>query len=147
MRYLKMEKDLTQKNLEINQENLVKEFFINFINAMNAWEREFNLSKSNSHNTLKFKLEEIFKQYCTNKRRKYGRPEVLYSEDPPEYDINEYIIESIELNDEKFIIYTKQKNKFQDRFRFFILQKNGQFKIDKKERFSKLNEKWVKYNL
>lgn len=131
---------------EINEE-FVKSFFIRFMNAMKEWEIAFNLGEIKSEKELKEDLLEIFSVYCTQKDRKNARPNVLHSEEPPEYDIDYNIIEKVEKEKNKFILYTQQTNKFCHQYRYIILLKDNTLKIDKKERWSAFEQKWIKYNL
>lgn len=134
---------------EMNEE-LVKSFFTSFMNAMKKWEIAFNLGEIKSEKELKENLLEIFSVYCTKKERKNARPNVLHSEDPPEYDIDHNIIEKVEKVEKeknKFILYTQQTNKFHHQYRYIILLKDNALKIDKKERWSAFEQKWVKCNL
>lgn len=131
-----MKEESIKESLKIDEinENKVESLLIKFINEMFIWENNFN-NNYKEDEELKKDLIAIFDTYCIKNNRKYDRPNVIYSEDPPEYDIENTNIDKIEVNKNKYIIYLTQKNKFNSKFRFFISYKSNtkEIKIEKKK--------------
>ncbi|CNC61927.1 NTF2 fold immunity protein [Yersinia similis] len=122
-----------------------------FISAMNEWElSSYPLLIDDSSEQIKTivrnRLDDIFSRYCTLKDRKQGRQVSLSCSEPPGYSMDEDFI-NIELIKNKAIIYTKQNTGFKNKYRYTLQFNNNEWRIDKKERFSPFEEKWIKDNL
>lgn len=138
-----MEKESLNKHSTTNDEQQVKNIIIEFTNMMNKWEKNF--CRNSSDPKLAIEIKDIFDKYCTKKDRKYGRPNALSAGDPPEYDVKHNIIEKIEKEKNKFIVYIQQTNRFKQLYRIFVVKnRDKQFKIDRKERFSSIDNKWIR---
>ncbi len=66
--------------------------------------------------------------------------------EPPEYSPDEEIL-SGELNKNKAIFVNQQYTEAKSKFRYTLNFKDGEWRIDKKERLSSFEDKWIKYNL
>ncbi|MCX8747724.1 MULTISPECIES: NTF2 fold immunity protein [Snodgrassella] len=128
----------------------------NFILAMNKWEGyceplteliENGEDEEPLQNKMRSELNDIFNQYCTDKKRKYGRQVSLDCGYPPEYSPDEEILKIEELSKNKLLILTKQHTEFKNQFRYTLVYKNKEWRIDKKEVFDKFDNKWEKYAL
>ncbi|AFI88288.1 hypothetical protein EXT68_22615 [Pectobacterium parmentieri] len=128
-------------------EAVLKEFII----QMNRWELKYyplfrNEGMTVHKDTAKKYLDDIYDLFCTKKERKQGRQVSLSCGEPPEYSPDEEILSS-ELNKNKAIFVTQQYTEAKNKFRYTINIKEGEWRIDKKERFSSFEDKWIKYNL
>jgi hypothetical protein len=134
-------------NIE-NAKNTLKEFII----AMNHWELHCHSIMDNNllgefRSQIVNELNIIFDKFCTKKERKYGRQAALSYRNPPEYSPDEEIIKIEELKGNKVTIYTQQHTGFKSRYRYTLHYKNNEWRVDKKERFSIGDDKWIKYSL
>ncbi|QQA76659.1 NTF2 fold immunity protein [Pectobacterium parmentieri] len=128
-------------------EAVLKEFII----QMNRWELKYyplfrNEGMTVHKDTAKKYLDDIYDLFCTKKERKQGRPVSLSCGEPPEYSPDEEILSS-ELNKNKAVFVTQQYTEAKSKFRYTLNIKEGEWRIDKKERFSSFEDKWIKYNL
>ncbi|MFP1750726.1 NTF2 fold immunity protein [Lonsdalea quercina] len=128
-------------------EAVLKEFII----QMNKWELKYyplfrNEGMTVHKDTAKKDLDDIYDLFCTKKERKQGRQVSLSCGEPPEYSPDEEILSS-ELNKNKAIFVTQQYTEAKSKFRYTLNIKEGEWRIDKKERFSSLEDKWIKYSL
>lgn len=123
----------------------------NFIHAMSGWElfyyhevREKGMTSIREQ--MKKDLDEIFSNFCTLKERKQGRQVSLNCSDPPTYSPDEEILHN-ELLRNKAIFVTQQHTGFEEKYRYTLNFKSNEWRIDKKERFSSYENKWLKDNL
>ncbi|HID7482825.1 TPA: NTF2 fold immunity protein [Morganella morganii] len=128
-----------------------KKVLVDFISAMNSWELTYYpLVRDNGMLSIKDKmggdLNEIFDTFCTKKERKQGRQVALSCTEPPTYAPEEEITGQDESRG-KVTIYTQQHTGLKNKYRYTLLLKNGVYLLDKKERFSDYENKWVKDNL
>lgn len=131
--------------------NDARTVLIDFISAMNLWELTYYpLVRDKGMLTVKDKmrddLNKVFDMFCTKKERKQGRQVALSCTEPPTYSLNEEILRQDELNS-KVIIYTQQHTGLKNQYRYTLQLKNNEWLIDKKERFSDYENKWIKDNL
>lgn len=122
-----------------------------FIVKMNEWEIHYYKEVSNKgliavKEKMKNDLDIIFTKYCTLKDRKQGRQTSLFCSDPPTYPPSEKILYH-ELTKNKAIISTQQQTGFKNQYRYTLVFKNDEWRIDKKERFSSYEKKWIKDSL
>lgn len=123
----------------INAEIVLKEF----ITRMNGWELKyytlFRDEGMTAHkDAAKRELDDIFNFLCTKKERKQGRQVSLSCGEPPEYSLNEEVL-SCELNKNKGVFITQQHTGFKNKYRYTLLFKNNEWRLDKKEWF---DDKW-----
>ncbi len=122
-----------------------------FMKEMNQWENSYRDAFIKDHfvdkEPYRIELNNIFSEWCTVKERKYGRQTSMQVSFPPDYDPeNDEIIGSDVIKKKAFI--TVQKNMgFKNRYLYTLHFKNNEWRIDKKERFSSDENKWVKDNL
>lgn len=146
------------KSLEVNQaDEKIKNIFVSFINEMNKWEKESqsefekednpDFDITHSRNVLRQKLEIIYLEFCTIKKTKHRRLESLSFGTPPNYDIANLEILSLEKTQRKCIIYTKQLNRSRDYCRYTLINKSNKWLIDKKELYLKFDDKWINDSL
>ncbi|MDR1460144.1 MAG: RhsIA family immunity protein [Campylobacteraceae bacterium] len=130
--------------LEKIADTLVK----NFIKEMNGWELFCNeIDKSDLHyleidKKQKEYVKNIFDKYCTQKDRKYGRPNCIsYGVDGTFiYNETEKIIKIEQANKNRMLVYTQNED---DKFMYIILKKNNNWLIDSKKVYGrKVNDKW-----
>ncbi len=125
-----------------------KETLISFIKEMNIWENSYRNALMGDDavdkNEYLSELNRIFTKWCTIKERKNGRQSSMKVSFPPDYDPenDEIVSELIEKNKAFFII--KKHTGFENSYRYTLLYKNNEWRIDKKEW---LNEKWEKCSL
>lgn len=128
-------------------EKVLKKFII----QMNQWELKYyelfrNEGISVHEDAAKKELDDIYDLFCTRKERKQGRQVSLSCGEPPEYSPDEKVLSS-ELNKNKCVFITQQYTEAKDKFRYTLQFKEDEWRIDKKERFSFYEDKWIKYNL
>lgn len=119
-----------------------------FIRDMNKWEvfyyrkiREEGIISVRE--IMKKELDEIFLKYCTFKDRKQGRQVSLNCSEPPGYSPDDDIL-SMELFKNKAIFIIQQSEGFKEKYRYTLNFKNKEWRVDKKERFSSYENKWLK---
>lgn len=66
---------------------------------------------------------------------------------PPDYDVDNDEILDVEINKNKSIVTVQKHTGFKDKFRYTLHFKNNEWRVDKRERFSSSEDKWVKYGL
>lgn len=111
-----------------------KDIFICFMNEMYQWENyAIDIGLTNNLDEHKEIVRSIFSKYCTSKDRKMGKPNILSASSISNYDISTQPIYDIEESAKKSIIYTKQKNKAENNFRYTLVLKSDKWLIDKKE--------------
>ncbi|NIF22087.1 RhsIA family immunity protein [Candidatus Pantoea multigeneris] len=129
------------------KENVLLSFFA----AMNKWENDNYIPMREGgieeQNKAQNEIDAIFLKFCTIRDRKIGRQASLHCGEPPEYDVDNQLIEKIESNGKKVIIYTNQLNRLKNKYRYTLHYKNNEWRIDKKERFSVVEDKWIKDSL
>ncbi|WP_350312570.1 RhsIA family immunity protein [Dickeya fangzhongdai] len=128
-------------------EKVLKEFII----QMNQWELKYyplfrNEGMTAYKDAAKKELDDIYDLFCTKKERKQGRQISLSCGEPPEYSPDEEVLSS-ELNKNKCVFITQQYTEAKNKFRYTLQFKEDEWLIDKKERFSFYDDKWIKYNL
>lgn len=128
-------------------EEVLKEFII----QMNKWELKYyplfrNEGMTVHKDAARKYLDDIYENSLTKKERKQGRQISLSCGEPPEYSPDEEIL-SREVNKNKAIFVTQQYTEAKSKFRYTLNIKDGEWRIDKKERFSSFEDKWTKYNL
>lgn len=93
----------------------------------------------------KQELISLISKFCTERNLKTVS---LHYTDPSEYDVNTQIIESYEiLTKNRVVIYVQQLNRFENKYKYTLLFKNGNWLIDKKEWLMKSKNKWAKCDL
>lgn len=122
-----------------------------FITGMNKWELKyyslFKIDGIFAHKDVaKKELDDIFNSFCTEKERKQGRQVSLSCGEPPEYSPDEEVLDK-EISKGRAIFVTQQFTEAKSKFRYTLKSKEDNWYIDKKERFSSYENKWVKYNL
>ncbi len=137
-------------------EATIKKLLLDFIQAMNKWNIETNNvlyqqsfdteeERNSVEEQVKNKLIEIYSTYCTDRelKRKMGRLAALNCSIPPEYAIETQPIQKIEqINKNKYVVYTQQLDCFKHYFRYTIIFKHNEWRVDKKECYRKREDKW-----
>ncbi|WP_241606263.1 NTF2 fold immunity protein [Rosenbergiella epipactidis] len=135
----------------MNTSDESKSILLNFFSAMNKWEKDNYIQmREGGVEEQKKALDEInaiFLKFCTIRDRKVGRQASLHCGEPPEYDVDNQPIVNIESKGKKNIIYTEQMNRLKNKYRYTLNYKNDEWRIDKKERFSPFEDKWIKDSL
>ena len=110
---------------------VVKQLLLDFFAAMTEWEAFAAKNDDTQEGELlvQEKCKALFQKYCTDKRRAGYRPEGIY------FSLNEggtyrahQIIDSELVTKNKIYLYTQEDR--DDQFRFLIIRKDGQWKID-----------------
>lgn len=125
--------------------------FKDFQAAMNSWEiHYFPLIQSDwmkhaeqAKRDLKLILDEYVYDYPPQEGRMAG-PDVG---SPPDHDPERDIIEKVDVDRSKVIIYVQKTTQFGDRFRHTLGQHDGHWIIEKSEIFLDDRKKWKKYFL
>ena len=89
------------------------------------------------------RCREIFSRYCTPKTRVYGRPENISIGGTPDYeaDPDQEPITSVDTpSQQRIVIETKQKFSVHYRCQYVLLKKDGQWRIDSKQVWSRAAE-------
>lgn len=128
-----------------------KETLIAFMKVMNSWENGYRDAFMADHCVDKesylTELNNIFSKWCTIKERKYGRQASMQVSFPPDYDPEKDEIISEDVIKNKASIIVQKHAGFKNKYRYTLQFKNNEWRIDKKERFSSDENKWVKDNL
>jgi hypothetical protein len=121
-----------------------------FISDMNAWEtwakqndpREPTEEQWQSYIKIcKEKLDSIFNELCTHKRRVYRRQ--CDFGDPPEYQPDlEDIIEVTALSSSRVEIITQEKSGLENRNKYILLNRQGKWLLDNKQWFDNIDKQW-----
>lgn len=124
---------------------IVKQLLLDFFAAMTQWEAFAAKNDDTEEGELlvQEKCKALFQKYCTDKRRAGYRPEGIH------FSLNEggtyrahQIIDSETVTKNKIYLYTQ--NDRDDQFRFLIIRKDGEWKIDDCQRH---DGGWTKYGL
>ena len=110
---------------------IVKQLLLDFFAAMTQWEAFAAKNDDTQEGDLlvREKCKALFQKYCTDKRRAGYRPEgISYSLDRDGTYGDHKIIDSETLTKNKIYLYTQDRHNCQ--FRFLIIRKDGEWKID-----------------
>jgi len=110
---------------------VVKQLLLDFFAAMTEWEAFAAKNDDTQEGELlvEEKCKALFQKYCTNKRRAGYRPEgISYSLDRGGTYGDHQIIDTETVTKNKIYLYTQDRHNCQ--FRFLIIRKDGQWKID-----------------
>jgi hypothetical protein len=128
-----------------------------FFQKMHDWELFCQETDQDNELTSGQKIEKqkeaiikIFKEYCTDKERKNGRPNIIHygGDGYFEYDPNEEkIIDYEQINKNKIIIYTERQTPMPQRFQYTVINKNNRWLIDGKKKANFENTKWMNRSL
>jgi hypothetical protein len=128
----------------------------NFMESMYLWEtkyfelyRQENGGPEKHAYSAKNDLKAIYEKYLTDKKKNHvaGRLSGPSAGFPPEFNPSFETIFSSELVGKKAIILTKWRHptieSFIEDHRYIIVNKNNEWRIDKKEIFDYFKKKWV----
>lgn len=125
--------------------------FKGFQDAMNHWEiHYFPLIQEDwmkYAEQAKRDLKVIFDEYVYKYRPQEGRMAGPDVGSPPDHDPQWDIIEKVEVDRSKIIIYVQKNTQFGDRFRHTLGLHYGRWMIEKSEIFWDDKRKWGKYFL
>lgn len=127
----------TKSKKNINPEELekAKTVLLSFFQAMTDWEKyaETSFAASNEFaQDLQPKCEAIFHQYCTDKPRTGYRPTGLFFSGGPQYTYGDEQFTDVEQpSKNKIIFYTKNQIDFQ--YRYIVLKKENEWKVDERQ--------------
>ena len=110
---------------------IVKQLLLDFFTAMTQWEVLAAKSDDTEEGELlvREKCKALFQKYCTDKRRTGYRPEgISYSLDKGGTYGAHQIIDSELVTKNKIYLYTQDD--WNSQFRFLIIRKDGEWKID-----------------
>ena len=110
---------------------VVKQLLLDFFTAMTEWEAFATKNGDTQEGDLlvREKCKALFKKYCTDKPRVGYRPEgISYSLDKGGTYGDHQIIDTETVTKNKIYLYTQDRHNCQ--FRFLIIRKEGQWKID-----------------
>ncbi|MUG31059.1 hypothetical protein FRN27_22405 [Aeromonas salmonicida] len=124
---------------------------LSFFSAMNKWEKDNYMPMREGgieeQSKAQDEIDTIFLKFCTIRDRKIGRQASLNCGEPPEYSTDSQPIGHVETKGKKVVIYTEQLNRLKNKYRYTLHYKSDEWRIDKKERFSPVEDKWVKDSL
>ncbi|MGL5219714.1 MAG: RhsIA family immunity protein [Plesiomonas shigelloides] len=124
---------------------------LSFFSAMNKWEKDNYMPMREGgieeQSKAQDEIDTIFLKFCTIRDRKIGRQASLQCGEPPEYSIDTQPIVHVETKGKKVVVYTEQLNRLKNKYRYTLHYKNDEWRIDKKERFSPVEDKWIKDSL
>lgn len=124
---------------------------LSFFSAMNKWEKDNYMPMREGgieeQSKAQDEIDTIFLKFCTIRDRKIGRQASLQCGEPPEYSIDTQPIVHVETKGKKVVVYTEQLNRLKNKYRYTLHFKNDEWRIDKKERFSPVEDKWIKDSL
>ena len=129
------------------QELTAKEVFIQFSEAMYAWNvRAIESDEENLPHNVQFEkkeaeLIEVFDQYVTKRKRVYGYP-TRSVKNPPEYNLATNEIISCTVEDKKAYIEVQETVGFKRKLKYTLHKKKEGWRVDKREVFRKLEDKW-----
>ena len=124
---------------------VVKQLLLDFFTAMTEWEAFATKNGDTQEGDLLVieKCKALFKKYCTDKPRVGYRPEgISYSLDKGGTYGDHQIIDTETVTKNKIYLYTQDRHNCQ--FRFLIIRKEGQWKIDECQWH---DGGWTKYGL
>jgi len=130
------------------QELTAKEVFIQFSEAMYAWNvRAIKMKEENLPDNVRFEkqgaeLIEIFDKYVTKRERVYGDPSSRNVRNPPEYNPATNEIISCMEEDKKAYIEVQETVGFKLKLRYTLHKKKEGWLVDKREHFRKSKNKW-----
>ncbi|MEL4889730.1 RhsIA family immunity protein [Pectobacterium betavasculorum] len=128
-----------------------KDTLIAFMKDMNNWENSYRDAFMSDHSVNKepylAELNNIFNKWCTVKERKQGRQVSMKVSFPPDYDPeNDEILDEDAVKNKTSITVQKHTG-FKNKYRYTLHYKNDEWRVDKKERFSPVEDKWIKDSL
>lgn len=133
--------------------NAATESLYCFMREMFVWESKYDAlyqrDGGNPHfPDAKREIDEIYDRFLTKRERKLGRQTALHAGFPTEYDPDREKVEQSELvKSGKVLISTiwnhPSSPAAKRSHRYTMLFKEGGWLLDKKERFSKFDDKWA----
>ncbi len=126
------QRKLAKKNLmtDDNDIELAKKTLLAFFEAMTDWEKYAN--KVGFTEDLQVKCKEIFKQFCIDKPRAGYRPDGLHFSGAPDYTYGqEKFIDTEQASKNRIYFYTKDNIDFH--YRYILIKKGSQWKIDERQ--------------
>ena len=130
------------------QELTAKEVFIQFSEAMYAWNvRAIEMDEENLPHNIRFEkmtidLIEIFDKYVTKRKRVYGDPSSRSFKNPPEYNLATNEILSCTVEEKKTYIEVQESVGFKRKLRYTLHKKKEGWLVDKREVYRRLEDKW-----
>ncbi|MFC5406337.1 NTF2 fold immunity protein [Cohnella soli] len=133
----------------------VSKFLISFFDEMTAWGKQvivwFDRDKGglgDHHQAAHDALTKIYDVYVTDRVRKTGRlARMSFSLGMPDYDKSiEAICEISRPTKSSYLIETMRSipdDDYEERYRFKVVIKDGALRLDKRERFSESENRWV----
>ena len=124
---------------------IVKQLLLDFFATMTEWEAfaAKNDDTQEGELLIKEKCKALFQKYCTDKHRAGYRPEgISYSLDKGGTYGDHQIIDTETVTKNKIYLYTQDRHNCQ--FRFLIIRKEGEWKIDECQWH---HGGWTKYGL
>jgi NTF2 fold immunity protein len=124
-----------------------------FMREMNIWETKYHALCSQPGGSIHFPqaredLNVVYLKYLTKRDRKLGRQTALAPGFPPDFDpMRENIEQSEIIENGKAVISTLWNHPTSPAakrsHRYTMVFKNGSWLLDRKERFSKVDNKWI----
>ena len=128
--------------------NLAKETLLQFMQAMDTWERKATRRLRNQayKETLKDELATIFNQFCTSKKTLRAREVSLSIRFPFDYKLKTHPIVDEEHNENQAYFYIKEnRSGIETLYRFQMVFQKEKWWIDKKEWLD--DGKWINSSL
>ncbi|NDV66709.1 NTF2 fold immunity protein [Bacteroides sp. 224] len=134
-----------------NIESTAQDVFLRFSQAMYEWnilslELKRNDSMSDDEKIIirKEKLDKIFEEYCTIRKRTYGRQAGYNFKNPPEYNLETNNILSSVVEGNKAFIEVQETVGFNRKLKYTLHKKADGWRVDKREVYDDVfKNKWI----
>nr|WP_298096234.1 NTF2 fold immunity protein [uncultured Shinella sp.] len=130
-------------------------FLMSFFDEMTAWGNQiiawFDREKGSlgdHHQAAHEALAKIYGSYLTDRERKTGRvAHMSFSLGQPDYDKSIEVISDVSRpTASSFLLETTRAfpvGNYTERYRYKLVVKDGALRLDKKERYSQIKNKWI----
>jgi len=129
------------------QEHVALQRLQEFTQAMNEWERKFYpLVRANGSAGAAQASEElrpIFEQYIVNNDKNFSRVHAPSAGEPPEYDNEQAVVDSVELSKKTAVIQVQKNQLPKGVFRYTLKNDGDKWMLQKKEKYSLAKGKWA----
>lgn len=126
------QRKLTKKNLLVNDNEIeiAKTTLLSFFNAMTEWEKY--ATEVGFTEDLSNRCKEIFKKFCIDKPRAGYRPDGLHFSGAPNYTYGQdKFVDTEQVSKNRIYFYTKDHIDFQ--YRYILIKKDNEWKIDERQ--------------
>jgi hypothetical protein len=133
-----------------SQESMIVQRLHDFTQAMNQWEKKaFPLMRAKGPEGQAEASEElrpIFNEYVVENDKNFSRVNAPSAGEPPEYDNDQAVIESVEVSKKTAVIQVQKNQLPKGLFRYTLKSEDDKWVFQKKEKYSPSKEKWIYYH-